>query len=504
MKILNSIFLSAICFWGCFISANETPEKCQRAFSYLSSQSEVQRFFSDKAHLKRFKNQEGYLLFCEIYNYKDMLYVFRNVSQALGKTFKALNWQVFQGSLQEFSLVRAEILDNQGNFKREYRGMEGYAQLADQFYNGKMFRAFKNVSAVLDKRVFKQSGWQAFSGSTQSFRLVRAEVLDSQGNFKKEYRGMEGYAQFTDKFYNGNMSKAFKNVSAVLDKRVFKQSGWQVFIGLTQSFRLVRAEVLDSQGNFKEEYRGMEAYALFADTFYQGDMSKAFKNVSAMLDKRVFKQSGWQVFIGLTQEFRKLRTDILDTQGNFKKEYRGMEGYAQFADKFYNGNMSKAFINVSAVLDKRVFKQSGWQKFDDSTQNFRLLRAEVLDNQGNFKEEYRGMEGYAQLADQFYNGEMFRTFQNVSASFGGYKNISPLEWKFFFGTSSQYHKLIQLFKDSSLGDLSGLNGQQKVARLIFNGHTVNTYKNVSTLRNILFVNPEEDWSALKWSKRGLS
>ena len=113
------------------------------------------------------------------------------------------------------------------------------------------------------------------------------------------------------------------------------------------------------------------------------------------------------------------------------------------------------------------------------------------------------MEGYARFADQFYNGNMFRSFVNVSAVFGGFKSIKLLRWKKFFGTSSQYRKLIQLFKDFSLEDLIGLNGQQKVALMIFNDHVINAYDNVSTLRDILFVNPKEDWPALKWSKKAL-
>ena len=706
MKALSKFFIFLTFCLCAPISADEAPSsnRCLRAFTNLQSQVEVQQFFSHKDHLNSFKNQEGYLRFCETHDYNGMEYVFDSLSHVLGKKFKILNWQQFRGTPQEFRALKPQVLDHQGNFKKEYQGMEGYAKFADEFYNGNMIKTYKNVSAVSDKRVFKQSGWQHFHGSTQEFRALKAQILDHQGNFKAEYQGTEGYAKFADEFYKGDMFKTFMNVSAVLDKRIFKQSGWQVFTestkkfravsaqildhqgnfkkeyqgmegyarfadqfykggmsitfinvsavldklifkqsgwknfkgtteefralkaqildhqgnfkaeyrdmegyakvadkfynrdmsitfinvsavldkrifkqsgwqqfkgstqefralkaqildrhgnfkteyqgmegyarfadefykgdmlitfinvsavldnrifkqsgwqafkGSTQEFRAIRSQILDHQGNFKEEYFSMEGYARFADQFYDGDMSKTYKNVSAFLDKWVLKQSGWQAFQGSTQEFRALKAQILDHQGNFKKEYRGMEGYARFADQFYTGDMRTTFINVSAVLDKRIFKQSGWQQFKGSTQEFRLVKTQVLDHQGNFKEEYRGMEGYARFADTFYTGDMKITFTNISAVFGGFKNIKLLRWKKFFGTSSQYRKLIQLFKDFSLEALRGLNGQQKVAHLIFNDHVINAYDNVSTLRDILFINPKEDWPALKWSKKAL-
>ena len=247
-------------------------------------------------------------------------------------------------------------------------------------------------------------------------------------------------------------------------------------------------------------FKNQEGYFRFCETYDYKTMEYVFKNVSRALGKK-FKILNWQQFHGSTKEFRAVRAEVLDSQGNFKEEYRDMEGYAKFADQFYNGNMHKTFMNVSAVLDKQMFKKSGWQLFQGSTKEFRAIRTQILDNQVNFKKEYQGMEGCAKLADQFYNGDMFKTFQNVSAVFGGFRNIKLLKWKAFLGTSSQYRKLVQLFKDFSLEDLSNLSGQQKVAGLIFNSSILKAYKNVSTLRDFLFVNPTEDWPALKWTKK---
>jgi len=56
-----------------------------------------------------------------------------------------------------------------------------------------------------------------------------------------------------------------------------------------------------------------------------------------------------------------IREWILDKNGRVKNEYKGMEGYARFAEKHFAGDMSKAFINTSSVLSKELFKELGWQ-----------------------------------------------------------------------------------------------------------------------------------------------
>ena len=60
---------------------------------------DIQRIFSFKANYAKYKGQEGYLLFMErTLNINSMDYVFNLVSKALGKDFKELGWQQYQGS----------------------------------------------------------------------------------------------------------------------------------------------------------------------------------------------------------------------------------------------------------------------------------------------------------------------------------------------------------------------------------------------------------------------
>ena len=245
-------------------------------------------------------------------------------------------------------------------------------------------------------------------------------------------------------------------------------------------------------------YAGQQGYLLFTEqaSFYR--MSTVYRKVSESLGQR-FKLLYWQQFHGSTKEFKELRGYVLNERGEFKEEYRAMEGYARLADEHFAGDMQKTFLNVSAVLDKAILKSAGWQLFQGSTKEFKELRGYVLNERGEFKEEYRAMEGYARLADAYFAGGMQKTFINVSAVFGGYRHIKELEWKSFNGTTNEYRQLILFFKNTQLEDIQGRDGQKKVAQLIFNNQLQRTYINVSTLRKILFADPAH-FNALKWLK----
>ena len=93
----------------------------------------------------------------------------------------------------------------------------------------------------------------------------------------------------------------------------------------------------------KEEYVGMEGYALFSERYMEGKMQKAFQNVSAVLDKADFAKLDWQAVQETVSEFRDLRNKILNNNGSVKEEYVGMEGYALFSEKVYGREDAKGF-----------------------------------------------------------------------------------------------------------------------------------------------------------------
>ena len=461
------------------------------------------KILDEEGRLKeKYRGMPGYARFARDHYGRNMHKTFVNISAVLDKeVFKLLGWQFFHGLVEEFEELRGKILDEDGRLKEKYRGMPGQARFARDHYGRDMKKTFQNVSAVLNKEVFKLLGWQQFYGSVEEFEELRGKILDEDGRLKEKYRGMPGQARFARDHYGRDMQKTFQNVSAVLDKEVFKLLGWQSFRGSVEEFEELREKILDEDGRLKEKYRGMPGYARFARDHYGRDMNKTFLNVSAVLDKEVFKLLGWQQFHGFVEEFEELRGKILDEEGKLKEKYRDMPGYARFARDHYGRDMNKTFLNVSAVLDKEVFKLLGWQSFQGSVEEFEELRGKILDEEGRVREEYQGMSGYARFARDHYGRDMSKTFKNISAVLGGRINMKLLgldEWKSFQGSSVEYYNLIQLFQEMEIEELQGLEGQRKVAEEIFEGNKRRAYRNVSLFREVLIGNKKPLKDTMKW------
>ena len=355
---------------------------------------------------------------------------------------------------------------------------------------------------MLSKSEFKRLGWQGFQGSELGFRSLRGKILDERGKPIEKYLGQEGYALFAKDHYAGNMGKAFINMSSVLSKSEFKRLAWQGFHGLVGEFHNSRGKILDERGELKEKYIAMEGYVLFAKDHYDGNMNKAFINMSSVLSEFEFKELGWQEFHGSELEFRSLRGKILDERGKLKEKYIAMEGYALFAEDHYDGNMKKAFLNMSSVLSKSEFKRLSWQEYHGLVNEFHDLRGKILDERGKLKEKYIAMEGYALFAKDHYDGNMLKAFQNVSSVLAGHINMKSLglDWKVFFGMEFEYQNLVQLFKNTDPLKFQGVEGQKTVAKEIFKGDTKRTYRNVSSLR-VHLLGSWEAFKDLGWSYR---
>ena len=95
---------------------------------------------------------------------------------------------------------------------------------------------------------------------------------------------------------------------------------------------------------------------------------------------------------------------------------------------------------------------------------------------------------------------MLKAFLNVSAVLGGHSNMKALglEWKYFLGNVDEYQNLTQLFQETEITELQGIEGQQKVAERIFKNELKRTYRNVSTLREIL-LGSREAFTDLEWA-----
>ena len=113
------------------MEGNPKSGKCHEIFQSIINVDEIQKIFSDPANYTKYKGQEGYLLFVKkTPNSNNMDYIFQIVSKALGENFKDLGWQQFHGSSEEFKDLREKALDERGEPREEYLGMDGYALFA--------------------------------------------------------------------------------------------------------------------------------------------------------------------------------------------------------------------------------------------------------------------------------------------------------------------------------------------------------------------------------------
>ena len=175
MKLfLKTFFLFLCCLFAVFLPLKlgvwvyaGAVSACPTAFI---THEEIRLFFAHPENIRKYSGQKGYLHFAEQTDPRSMYSAFRKVAQALGKDFKHLNWQPFKGNTRRFREIRRFVLNEEGQFKEEYKTMEGCARLATELFQGNMFKTFMNVSAVLDKKIFKQAGWQPFKHSIKKIQ----------------------------------------------------------------------------------------------------------------------------------------------------------------------------------------------------------------------------------------------------------------------------------------------------------------------------------------------
>ena len=253
-------------------------------------------------------------------------------------------------------------------------------------------------SASLAQEASRQTCIDLVSRSSES--NLRDQLFGGNGIPKEEFLGVRGQAAFAERYYQSKMYLALNKASAVLSKREMDELGWQFFQGTVADFRATRNRILDENGNLREEFFGMEGYAAFAGQYYESGMHPAFVNTSVVLSKREMDELGWQHFQGDVAEYRITRNRIMDENGDFREEFLGMRGQAAFAEKYQKSRMKQSFTKASAVLSKREMDELGWQGFQGTVSEYLVTRSRIVDENGNFREEFLGMEGYVAFAKE--------------------------------------------------------------------------------------------------------
>ena len=164
--------------------------------------------------------------------------------------------------------------------------------------------------------------------------------------------------------------------------------------------------------------------------------------------------------------------------------YKGQEGYLRFVEEhFPKLQMDTVFKYVSKILPKKEFKELGWQEYRGTAREFREERGRLFNEQGGLREEFIGMEGYAQYAEKHHDSRMERAFQNVSAVFSKVE-MKKLGWQFYSGIVIGFREeRSRLFNEQGKlrKEFIDPEGYAQYAETHHNSQMLRAFKNVSAV-----------------------
>ena len=333
-------------------SSSADTVECKKAFYPKRSKIALKSFLSDPQNINKYKTQKGFIRFAEEY------------------------FRIFDENIHIDTLSMSTI--------------------------------FYNASQTLPRAVFEKLGWQRYDGRLKQLKAEYKQILNTAGKIKVKYKNKSGYAQYTSEFYDGNMSIAFRNVSAILKKKQFADLGWQKYEGFLAEFKREQQRLSNKTGGVKTEYKNSQGYRKYANRFYSGDMEKTFRNASAVLEKEQFTKLKWKKYHGSTVQYERERNRILNSKGEVK--YREIEGQVAYANQYYKGNMYKAFRMVYDVLTKQERLFLNWRIFYGTTGHFYAL---IQYFEHHHFESLKGLQGQKQIAEFLFNGHLYNTYRNV-------------------------------------------------------------------------------------------
>ena len=317
---------------------------------------------------------------------------------------------------------------------------------------------------------------------------------------KQEYKGIQGYRKTSDEYFGGSMNYCWQRIQKLLSAEQRRRLGWgKRFLGTTAEHTAVPGRVLGEDGKPLAQMRGSSGYRLYAETYCNGAMLRAFHTVSAVLSATTFKLLGWShCFNGSTAEHAEVRNRLLCENGVVKQEIRGVRGYINYADTYCAGDMRQARARTAAVLNAEEFLSLDWGKsFAGNTTEYSTVRQRIFDEGGKVLAETLGVCGYRSYASRYSEGNMAQAFSMVSAVLSR-KEFQELGWgKCFLGTTAEHAELRTRLYNEELElriELRNVDGYRHYAEMYCGGLMGKAYQTVSAI-----LDPGE-FKKLGWGK----
>lgn len=466
---------------------------------------------------------KGYQTYADLYLGGNMYGAYRVVRKVIGTpALRSLGWgKKFEGTTEEYNNVRQRVIGQDGRPIVGMTGPEGYQRYAHLYQNGDMLKAWMNVSIVLSREEFKALKWgKKVPGNIKKYKAINERLIGSDGHLIQDMTHPKGYVRYAETYHrdahgNGDMLTAFVTVSAVLPEIMFENLKWgKEFPGTTKEYSEILGRLFLPNGQPIPSMEFPEGYVGYANTFNGGNMDRAYRQASAALTKENFESLKWgKVFHQSSKEYAAVRARLFGPDGKPIEAMTTRQGYVLYAETYHlltpqNGDMTKTFVSVSAVLSDEEFQALGWgNEFQGTTQEYRQVRSRVIDPQGRPIKRMTEPKGYRNYANVYRGGDMFTAYVNVSAVLSK-DEFESLGWgKAFQGTAALYleYRAMCVFPDGIVNPaVKGEKGLSDLAwtlakKLASTPHQ-QRHQYEKARRNLRAVVSEKEIRDLEWPK----
>jgi len=399
----------------------------------------------------KYRGVTGYQAYAREFHRGDMFRAYAQVNYTLWqKEVQSLLWgSQFPGTVEEFEKIRGLLFDEKGNVVSRYQGSEGQQAYAADHSHKNALIAYAKVAAVLDSKDMEKLQWDKFPDSEiAQFQTLRARLVGGNAKVVPQYKGTKGQQRFARLYYKNDTKQAYQVVSMSLSPEQFSQLKWeerQLAIGANdkprrrairattapnQTNEQTKARLFDEKGNLRAQYRGRTGYIDYADNHHRGSMRQAYKSVAVTLTEKEFEALSWgKSFPGYVRQFKEVKERLLDKNGNVSPKYKGLVGYATYANEHQQGGMATAYTLVTGALSQTQLQELGWTAPVFITSNqFLQLRKRIIDEKGQVNPTYKSKTGHALYAKRYTSEKMSTAYEKITAMLS-IEELSALGWE---------------------------------------------------------------------------
>ena len=177
----------------------------------------------------KYTSERGLFLYAKVYSDGDIQQARQRVQDHLSDgEFQRLGWHNYKGPIWViYKKYNWQVVMNSGRFI--FKGMEGYALIADLYFNGNMAKAFDEtlaMSGIDVKKFMWATGWKRVDKYTSDFYQYRRKVTNHFGNIFTEYRHEIGLDKLVRKFHEDDRLVVYTNMESVLNSRELEYLKW--------------------------------------------------------------------------------------------------------------------------------------------------------------------------------------------------------------------------------------------------------------------------------------